>query len=193
MAEPWKAGRPSSFCFYTTAAAVADRDASAALLSLRIDRSHRPQRGRVGAGYVSLAAEYSCLAVSSRTREVLTMKVSANPPDRISLELSDAKGSKVSLGLDRHQAFALMGMIAHGVNSLPVDPVAPLHRQRAALRSTNPSLQVGVGDGGNVVLSIVPAPFPPLEFHFDAQALTKLIADLRKAATVPSQSKGRAN
>jgi hypothetical protein len=44
-----------------------------------------------------------------------------------------------------------------------------------------------------VVLSMMLGLFPPLEFHFDTQALTKLIAALRKAATVPSHSKGRAN
>jgi hypothetical protein len=121
------------------------------------------------------------------------MKVSTNPPDRILLEMSDANGRTVSLDLDRHQAFALMGSIAQGVNSLPGDPAAPLHLQQAVLKSLNPSFQVGIAGDGNVVLAIMPAPFPAIEFMFDPQALTKLIADLRKAASVPSHPGGHAN
>jgi hypothetical protein len=121
------------------------------------------------------------------------MKVSTNPPDRVLLELSDANGEPVSVEMDRHQAFALMGMIAQGVNALPADPAAPLHRQQAVLKSTNPSFQVGIAGGGEIVLAIMPAPFPPMEFRFDAEALTKLIEDLRKAANVPSTPAGRAN
>jgi hypothetical protein len=122
------------------------------------------------------------------------MKVSTKPPDRISLELSDAKGAPLSFGLDRHRALALMGSIVQAVNALPADPAAPLHLQRAFLKSQNPSFQVGVAGDGKVVLAIMPAPFPSLEFMFDAQTVTKLITDLRKAATVPTPpTRGRAN
>jgi hypothetical protein len=123
----------------------------------------------------------------------LNMKVSTSPPDRVLLELSDANGATASVGLDRREAFALMAAIAQGVNVLPADPAAPLRLQRPIFKSSNPSFQVGIADEGNVVLAIMPAPFPSLEFQFDAQALTKLIADLRKAANVPSQPTARAN
>ena len=123
----------------------------------------------------------------------LNMKVSTSPPDRVLLELSDANGAAAFVRLDRREAFALMAAIAQGVNVLPADSAAPLRLQRPVLRSSNPSFQVGIADEGNVVLAIMPAPFPSFEFQFDAQALTKLIADLRKAANVPSQPTGRAN
>jgi hypothetical protein len=41
---------------------------------------------------------------------------------------------------------------------------------------------------GGVVLAIRPDPLPPLEFEFNAESLTKLIADLRKAAAIPRSS-----
>jgi hypothetical protein len=139
------------------------------------------------------SAGYPAVRLAKAEDKNVTIQVSTNPPNRIVLELLDANGAPVSLDLDRQQAFAVMGLIAQGVNALPADPAAPLHLQRAALKSTNPSFQVGIADGGNIVLAIMPTPFPSLEFEFDAPTVSKLIADLRKATNVPSHPTGRAN
>jgi hypothetical protein len=132
-------------------------------------------------------------ALAEEENLAVNMKVSTSPPDRVLLELSDANGAAASVRLDRHEAFAMMAAIAQGVNGLPADPAAPLHLQHPVLKSKNPSFQVGIANDGDVVLAIMPAPFPSLEFEFDPQALTKLIADLRKAANVPTEPTGRAN
>ncbi|MGB7102149.1 MAG: hypothetical protein WBD95_25730 [Xanthobacteraceae bacterium] len=63
----------------------------------------------------------------------------------------------------------------------------PLHKQSPVLIAKHPSFQVGIARDGNVVLAIKPAPFPSMEFEFDAKAVGKLIADLRKAAKIPAQ------
>ncbi len=101
-------------------------------------------------------------AVAGEEDLAVRMKVSTSPPDRVLLELSDANGASASVRLDRHEAFALIAAIAKRVNGLPADPAAPLHLQHPVLKSINPSFQVGIADEGNVVLGIVPAPFPSL-------------------------------
>ncbi len=123
----------------------------------------------------------------------LPIQVSTKPPDRISLELSDSKGSSVCLELNKDQAFAVMESIAQGINALPRDPKVPLHLQRAVLNSRGPAFQVGIGGDGHVVLAIKPEPLPPMLFEFDAEALSKLISDLRKAANVPNHQAGSKN
>jgi hypothetical protein len=108
----------------------------------------------------------------------------------VALELSDASGATVSTEMDRHQALAMMMAIAQAVNALPTDQTTALHLQKAFLRAKHPSFQVGIAPDGDVVLAIMPAPFPSIEFLFDAEGLDKLIADLRRAANVPSQQRG---
>jgi hypothetical protein len=124
----------------------------------------------------------------------MDMKIRASvcSPDRISLEMSDINGSMVSFQLDAHEALGLMAAVTQAVNALPSAPTAPLHQQRAFLKSQNPSFQVGVKPGA-VVLAIKPTSFPSLEFEFDAEMLSKLISDLRTAANVPSQTSTRSN
>jgi hypothetical protein len=110
--------------------------------------------------------------------------------ENVVLELPGANGAPVSLELNRHQALAMIGAILQAINALPTDQTTPLHLQKAFLKAKHPSFQVGIAPDGDVVLAIMPAPFPSIEFLFDAQGLDKLIADLRKAANVPSQPHG---
>ncbi|WMT79589.1 hypothetical protein [Bradyrhizobium sp. Ash2021] len=123
----------------------------------------------------------------------MTLRISATPhQDHIVLEIADANGeSGASIGLSRDDALALIGSIANAVNALPHDSSIPIHQQRAFLRAKHPSFQVGLASDGGTILAIQPSPFPPIEFEFDADSLSKLIADLRKAANVPSHPQGK--
>jgi hypothetical protein len=124
----------------------------------------------------------------------MTSQASVTPRgSHVALEISGANGASASLELDRHQAFALIVSIAQVISALPTDPITPLHLQRPVLRSKHPSFQVGIAADGDVVLAIKPDPFPSMEFEFEAQGLSKLIADLRAAAIVPAHPSGDAN
>jgi hypothetical protein len=113
--------------------------------------------------------------------------------DHVALEISDASGKSASLQLDRRQAFLVIESIVQAIQALPTDPTIPIHLQRAVLKSKHPSFQVGIAADGDVILAIKPDPFPSLEFEFEAQGLSKLIADLRAAANVPSHQSGKPN
>ena len=125
----------------------------------------------------------------------MTLRISATPhQDHVVLEIADASGqSGASIGLSRDDALSLIGSIAHAVNALPHDSSISVHQQRAFLRAKHPSFQVGLTSDGSTILAIQPSPFPPIEFEFDADSLSKLIADLGKAAIVPSHRNDRAN
>jgi hypothetical protein len=109
--------------------------------------------------------------------------------EKVALELLDASGEVIPLlELDRYEAFEALSSLAQAMSALPSDRTAPIHIQRPVLKSREPSFQVGVMPRGGVVLAIRPDPLPPLEFEFNAESLTKLIADLRKAAAIPRSS-----
>jgi hypothetical protein len=118
----------------------------------------------------------------------VTLRISATPhQDHVVLEIADANDQAgASVGLSRHDALALIGAIAQAVNALPHDSSIPIHQQQAFLRAKHPSFQVGLASDGDTILAIQPSPFPPIEFEFDTDGLSKLIADLRRAANVPS-------
>jgi hypothetical protein len=112
-------------------------------------------------------------------------QLSAKPNGKnVVLALQDTSGKAMAIELDRHDAFSAMMLIAQAMTALPPDPAAALHTQTPALRSKDPSFQVGIVPEGGVVLAIKPIPLPSLEFEFGNKQLDKLIADLRKAATV---------
>lgn len=118
----------------------------------------------------------------------MTSQVSVTPRvGHVALEISDANGASASAELDRHQAFALIASIAQAINALPIDPTIPLHLQQAVLKSKHPSFQVGIAANGDVVLAIKPDPFPSLEFEFEAQGLSKLIASTAIPTTIRRQ------
>ena len=123
----------------------------------------------------------------------MTIQVSTTQSGHVALEILDASGVPVSLELNRYEALAVIGSIAQAINALPTDPTIPLHLQRAALKAKHPSFQVGIAPDGDVVPAIKPDPFPSMEFEFEPQGLSKLIADLRKAANVPGHPSNRAN
>ena len=124
----------------------------------------------------------------------MTTRVTATTQNNlVLLEIEGANGTTVSVEMSGHQAAALILSLGQAVKSLPSDPIVPLHLQAAVLKATDPSFQVGLAPSGNVLLAIKPEPFPVLEFEFEAQSLSKLISDLRAAATIPTHKSDRAN
>ena len=124
----------------------------------------------------------------------MTTRVTATTQNNlVLLEIEGANERTVSVELSAHQAAALILSLGQAVKSLPSDPIVPLHLQAAVLKATDPSFQVGLAPSGNVLLAIKPEPFPVLEFEFEAQSLSKLISDLRAAATIPTHKSDRAN
>jgi hypothetical protein len=111
--------------------------------------------------------------------------------DHVAVDITHASGQCVSVGLSRHQALDLILQLFQTLHALPSDPLQPLNQQVAFLRSRHPSFQVGMGNDGDVRLALKQEPLPPMEFDFDAESLSKLIADLRKAANVPSHPQGK--
>ena len=115
----------------------------------------------------------------------MTLRVTAKPlNDLVLMEIEGA--TKVSVELTGHQAARLILSLGQAVLALPHDPTKPLNLQGPILQAKDASFQVGISPSGNALLAIKPEPFPSMEFEFEAEALTKLISDLRSAANVPS-------
>jgi hypothetical protein len=140
------------------------------------------------------SAGAASLAPASKAEKIVTLRISATAQNGVVLiQIEDTNRPKVVVELDRHQAFAVAISICQAINALPSDLAVPLPLQKAVLRTKNPSFQVGIAPSGNALLALKPGPFPPLEFEFEAEDLTKLIADLRTAANVPQQHSSAAN